>query len=547
MPLTIQSIFIDPPIAIARLGGSTVPQDAYCWIESVNPRTDGETVIAPAWSLDVLPDGSVEPRLPSTIRLRDGDLIRPVAPFFEVWALVGEDGSPASTWREVPVTPVLLAKEGAAESSITIRVDAKNRKAARRVNDANLVFGTFPAVSMRGDEHTPAVLRGVSPPVIASPMIPRGRSIPLGSLQIMRSRRQPADGTTAWTKDVNVEVIRFRFTPAQGRFYGPPEAARNTAQRPPAIEVSEAFLDSAAGWFGRAAGAAVQPSDTYDTVQPSSTRSLGIVDDTCEARIEVTVALGARARRVLTAHANVFVGPPDFAPDRRPFLSLADELNDRVAGAAGRDAALSASDHDHWVEDLFERIYETVSLLNVDFYRRARGLELTGDRLARASIPNDELPQPRQAMGGRDALRNPDVAVGAASDTEPLPLSEHARTRHRALSDIYSLREFITLRPGRLEALIRRPFEVEEGEQRGDRTTMRMPPFMRQSNALPLTLSGWQYELVMAWVRAVSPAAPPAAAIAPTPPTPRPMSRAAAERRTAVIARVDRPGRRDDT
>jgi hypothetical protein len=29
MPETIRSVFLDPPIAIARLGGGTVPQDAY--------------------------------------------------------------------------------------------------------------------------------------------------------------------------------------------------------------------------------------------------------------------------------------------------------------------------------------------------------------------------------------------------------------------------------------------------------------------------------------------------------------------------------------
>ena len=64
----IQSIFIDPPIAIARLGGSPAPQDAYEWARSANPRTEGDTVIVPAWSLNRLPDGSVEPIMPVGIR-----------------------------------------------------------------------------------------------------------------------------------------------------------------------------------------------------------------------------------------------------------------------------------------------------------------------------------------------------------------------------------------------------------------------------------------------------------------------------------------------
>ena len=41
----------------------------------------------------------------------------------------------------------------------------------------------------------------------------------------------------------------------------------------------------------------------------------------------------------LAARANVFAGPPDFGPDRRPFLSLADELQDRCSGEAERNAA----------------------------------------------------------------------------------------------------------------------------------------------------------------------------------------------------------------
>ncbi|QLH38114.1 MAG: hypothetical protein HWD60_02830 [Defluviicoccus sp.] len=75
-----------------------------------------------------------------------------------------------------------------------------------------------------------------------------------------------------------------------------------------------------------------------------------------------------------SAHATVFVAPPDFGPDRRPFLSLADELNDRSAEATARNASLVGVDLDDWVQDLFERIYETVSLMNVDFWRGRRGL-----------------------------------------------------------------------------------------------------------------------------------------------------------------------------
>ena len=539
MARTIHAIFIDPPIAVARLGGSTAPQDAYRWVESVNPRSDGNTVIDPWWTLDVLGDGSVEPRLPTSVRLRDGGLIRPVAPFFEVWALVGSPQSPASRWTEVPLTPDLLREAGVDESAITIEVDAKNRKAARRMVNPDLVFGTYPAVSVRGDDHGVHALAGGSPPDAITPMIPRGRQIPLGSFQIMRSRKQPTGGKAPWEDVVNVETIRFRFTPARGRFYGPPEAARQTAEHEAAVAPGDAFLDPEAGWLGGVTRPTLQPADTYDLLRPpapnSEGASLGVVDDTCEARATVRLTLPGRKTRVLEASASIFAGPPDFAPDRRPFLSLADELNDRGGDGARRNAALGKAEQELWVGDLFERIFETVSLFNLDHFQRDLSILLRGDRLRRQPIAGDQVKIPRDhAMTRMDRLRNPDLQVEGRSQGVPLPLHEHARTRHRLLQDVEGLREFISEHPGRLEELIRQPFEVQQGEDAGPTTTMRMPPFMRQSNAFPLTLSVWQYELLMSWVRSVE----AAKALKPAAKAPR-LSPEAAERRRVVLARLD--------
>ena len=70
----IQALFCDPPIAVARLGGSTTPLECCVWEEPPNPRADGATVLVPDWSLNVLPDGSIEPHKANTIRFRDGPL-----------------------------------------------------------------------------------------------------------------------------------------------------------------------------------------------------------------------------------------------------------------------------------------------------------------------------------------------------------------------------------------------------------------------------------------------------------------------------------------
>ena len=533
MPELVQSIFIDPPIAIARVGGSTSPQDAYDWVQSLDPRADGETSIAPAWSLDVTADGSIQPRMPTAVTFRDdAALIRPVCPFFEVWALVGEPGSAPETWRETPLTTALLAQHGTDESALTIRVNAQNLKAARRTRNPNHGFGTRPPVEVRGNDHAAKVLFGISPADAQPPMIPAGRSIPLGSVQVLRTRpNQPGE---AFSGKVNLEVIRLRFTPGRGRFFGPPQAAQATTQQPfPAVIAANAFLDPDAGWFGARTQPFVVPGDTYDVRNRAQTTgaSLGVVDDTCEARIEVLLALPGSSRP-LRALANAFCGPPDFGPDRRPFLSAADELNDRSADAAARSTAMTRTQRDAWVEDLFERVYETVSLLNIDFYRALRGIEqLSPDRLRPTPIA-EGLSDPRRAMGGRDALRNELFTVDAVSDNQPLPLSEHARSRHRVLSDLQELRKFLAQSPGRLQALVRGPFEVEAQED-GNNTTMRMPPFMRQSNALPLTLAAWQYQLLIEWVAAAALEAVPVAL------APAGVSDAANARRTAVLARLN--------
>lgn len=504
MAQIIQEIFVDPPIAIARLGGSNAPQDAYRWVEALNPRSDGNTVIAPWWTLDVLGDGTIEPRMPTNVVLRDGELIRPVAPFFEVWALVGNAGSPRSQWREVALTPQLLDQMGTDESALSIEIDAKNRKAARRMDNPDLVFGTFPPVTVPGNDHSVHTLFATSPPGVRIPMIPDGRDIPLGSIQIIRSRKQPKGTGAPWEDEVNVEVIRFRFTPGRGRFYGPPEASRDggPGKHGIAVEAVNAFLDPSAGWFDGKPRPTIEPLDTYDPIRETDDTgpSLGVVDDTCEARVSVSLTLPGSRRAPLVAHANIFVGPPDFAPDRRPFLSLADELEDRGRDAIERNKALSLNEREIWVQDLFERIYETVSMFNLDHFQNDRSILLKGSRLRAKPIRGDHVSQPRNhAMTNKDKLRNDSYTVPARSRVEPLPLSIHARTRHRSIQDIDGLKELIVEHPGRLEQLVRRPFEVEQQET-ANSTTMRMPPFMRNSNAYPLTLSVWQYQLLMTWL-----------------------------------------------
>src|SRR6266568_564535 len=563
MAETIQRLFLNPPIGIARLGGSTTPQMAYRWVQSPNPHSNGETTIEPDWSLEVQSDGTVEPMLPTSLQFRDGALIRPVCPFFELWASIGEAGSNSKKWKDVPVTPDLLLENGASLKDVAFTIDAKNFKASRRTQNPELRYGTFPPLKVTADKFSPTLIMAVSPPgvPVTRRMIPNGQQIPLGSFQVIKSRPQPQpDANLAWTiledgmPRVNVEVIRFRFTPARGHFYGPPSAARKHTPHGGGsfapVDAIRAFLNENSPWKGVnvQATAPDAPADTYDGADLRANGpnpSLGVVDDTCEARIEVSLRLpGSKAP--LTAAASVFVAPPDFAPDRRPFLSLADELNDREADSAKRNAQMSTSEREAWVQDLFERVYETLSLFNLDLQRSAKAIRLTGDRLSPAPIAKDETSQPVHAMGGQDALRNQSFFVPAAGKEIPLPLTQHARIRHRMLSDLEALRVFIAQNPGRLELLIRKSFEAEKGESRVGNdgigtTTMRMPPFMRNSNSGPLTLAAWQYDLLMAWVKAVeSKPAPVILRGKPVKRVVRRLSPGAANRRSTVLDRIAR-------
>ena len=529
---TIRRLVFTPPVAIARLGGSSTAMAAFTWGPG-DPHTIAETRIRPDWTLRVDADGSVTPELPTELRVRDGALIRPVAPFLELWALTGD--GPAAGLTAVPVTAALLAANGVGERDLTFTVTAMNAKAARRAQNPALRFGTFPPVTLAGDDHAAVALRGTSPPGVATPMIPAGRSIPLGTVQVLRPKAPPAD--PAWPADVRVDVVLLRFTPGAGLAFGPPVAANPQPGLPAAIPAARAFLDPAAGWLNAARSGVVVPADTCDerTVQ-GQPRSLGVVDDTCDAVITVALTVPAGTLR---ARANVTVGPPHFAPDRRPFLSLADEINDRERDAA-RDAAMGDDERGRWVEDLFERIAETAALLDLDFWRapdpandsRYLVARLTGAALAAQSIPGDGVPGPQRALGGRDALRDREIAIPGPSEIEPFPLAARARERHRTLSDLGQLVPWILSHPDRLRALVRRPFRIGPGYRAS--FTMQMPPVMVNSNRWPLTLSHWQYDLLMAWADAVV-----AAGRADADAAPAPLSADADERRRQVLAVLD--------
>jgi hypothetical protein len=110
--------------------------------------------------------------------------------------------------------------------------------------------------------------------------------------------------------------------------------------------------------------------------------------------------------------------------------------------------------------------------------------------------------------------------------------------RHRAMSDLQNLIEVVSLDANRIKTVVRPPFEVESFED-GNSTSMRMPPFMRQSNALPLTLARWQYDLLLRWVERTAADLAAGRLEAVGRPRARVLSPEAAARRASVLARID--------
>jgi len=206
------ALYVLPPFAIARLGASGTPVDAFEWIENPATHGAGRTVIQPAVSLRVEADGSIRPYMPSVMLFRDGpgQKIRPTTPFFELWGRFDDSD------EIQPVTATRLEAIGGSLGRVSWRVRAANLKAARRTKSPADAFGT--EVTVRGNQHAPVPLLAVSPNVPgAAPLVLASAPILLGRVQAIR----PYPGNEL---GVDLDVIRLRFTPGAGEVFGPPAA-----------------------------------------------------------------------------------------------------------------------------------------------------------------------------------------------------------------------------------------------------------------------------------------------------------------------------------
>ncbi|HTN84333.1 MAG TPA: hypothetical protein VL242_11625, partial [Sorangium sp.] len=539
--VAIVEIFLLPPLAIGRLGAGKTPLENFTWREDPTVHGAARNVIEPAPTLEVLPDGSITPYLPGVIRFRDGDDLRPVAPFFEVWANVQADSGGV---HPEPLTAKLLRALGSSLDAVSFSIRLANRKASRRTGNEADAFEAYlevPAI----DHRRHALLAFTPPEAGAAPLVLPERPIPLGHFQVIR----PAARTSA---GINLDVVRVRVTPAAGLSYGPPAAVRGRAPSSgrvyEIVRPENRILNPQASWMRYNADYSTynnpEPFDTYDGADEGSNLSWGVVDDTCDGIVQAMVVVGG-VRHV--AQARVCIGPPDFAPDRRPFFSLADDLTDRDipfdATADGDPRQIATPDGpsapvpQEAIADLFARVFETVSLLNLDAIR-ARGLsDNQGFLLADPTQRVGDLPLTDQGsmtsaentVDGRPGKQYASAKVVdligdgrsvARGGQNPLAYTDLVALAHAPLAELEALTDLLRTFGPRVGYLVRPPYARfrELGEQpaetpdprfrdprirRDTAHDMRMPPYMRDSDATALSLTHRQYAELMSYVEAL--------------------------------------------
>jgi hypothetical protein len=497
-PISIKKIYFAPAIAIARLGASPVPLEAFTWIENPSSFGAGQTAIDPRVSLQVLPDGSIEPYLPRHLELH------------AVWA------DALHLEHEGPLTPALLASAGLTLASLSFKVIAANRKAAQRTGDDACTFearGLFPANDYQRHE-----LLAYSHTSSGIPLVTPEHPISLGSFQVIR----PSLGPLA-RSDVKLDTIRVRFTPAKGEVYGPPFAmegqTNDSRARHTIVPPKNRILNPEASWPKyQLSPNVVPPSQPFDTYDGESDLdrdgSWGVVDDTCDVVITATLATGTG----VSTDARILVGPPHYAPDRRPFYSMVDELADR--DPAGVAASTDPQALQAFVVDLFRRILETASLINVERQRsraiatnaRQKYVKVKGfPAIDEDSMTLKDIVAHKCFLSdlAQSDLEN-DAGQNSSGDVE-LAFSELAREQHQELANAEYLIWFLLQNESRFDDIVRPPFARlnelppdpahhslqhlrDPRNQRDLAHDMRMPPYMRDSDfsALSITRRQWQ-------------------------------------------------------
>lgn len=320
----IREIRLLPPLAIARLGSSPLPMDNYhVQVDAAAPVGFRKLVPAPTLTVDRTTGaitGSATPAPP--VRFKDGNRVKPIAPFLEVWCDRGD-----GVLR--PLTTAILSEEGLTPASVQWRVRVGNLKARRRTGAAN---DAIAADTNAFSTHAVQALNGSCANFVA------GKTISFGDVQYIQPTAQ-------------FPGIRLRFTPGRGFVLG------STKEPSSRQVVQDIVYNDAAGPWSRHRDSGALTTVPGGIYANENGVSRGYLDDTCDGIVEVSVTAGGNALR---SFARISSGPPDYAPDSMPVRTVADELEQALLGPviAPEDATLDST------EEIVRRGFETIRLQN---------------------------------------------------------------------------------------------------------------------------------------------------------------------------------------
>jgi hypothetical protein len=368
VPLEIRELRILPPLAIARVGSAAEPVVNYTLDNDPQAPLDFRKLIGQeTFEVDEDTGEIARSFVPTEISFKDGDRIRPVAPFLEVFALTNKN-------ELVPLTLDLLDEVKAGPGAISWKVTVANRKVARRTGDRK---DAVVATTRRFTDHESHRLEGRCRNFISNVA-----SIDFGRVRYIKP-------TAAFPQ------IRLRFTPAEGLIYGPnrepkirPEVQSDPFlhhDKPYKIPPERSIYDTKKGkWSGFMVPEGISNADpeykgkfVNDTLPPALfaivppappwlhgnvAESRGYFDDVCDGIVEVRLRLSKD--KLLSATARISSGPPAMVPDSLFLRNLADDLDQVLHGPKVPPQEPEEVTRARAI-DIIRRAFETVRFLNI--------------------------------------------------------------------------------------------------------------------------------------------------------------------------------------
>lgn len=494
-------IWLTPPLAIGRLGSAERPMQNFSWAPNlIVPGRSPTTRLQAEETLTLDADGVVSATPANQfneIAFKDTHgRFYPVCPFFELHGEWDDGG----TLRSGPITEALLAEHGPAIeghafslADVQWTIVVGNLKAHHyTLADGDRLEAR---VTIAGNHTQRMMLSGSTPthigemPVGGEPMVRPEAPIPLGEVQVAKL-----------TQDF--PELRVRIYPPAGLVYG----TADLASRPLSGEWQgfrlggREVINPLSAWAKLKLNEIQQPplqgADSRNNpgglaAQDDDGVSLGLVDDVSDGIVSCRIGS-------LVAHARIAIGPPDFAPNARPVVSLQDGLADREDRASVRTGQFTLEELEVLVHDIFERALETSDLMNKDA-QSDRAHRENGEQL---------LPPPPSGFQDR-AIGTLWPRVSASAGTSPtpqnvdaLPVTAEGQRKHRRLNALEYLKDRLREEPGFLDTWLRPPVDPSSAYDR------RMPPLMRNSDRYPMHLTRRQSEIVQAWAAKLREAAP---------------------------------------